>query len=490
MTTARTPELIGYKGLNSRIGRRSISPHVRIRLDFYPQDKDPVFSGRKTSRRVVSFERGQSEATLLDLTWQKSIGSASGQWTAMIKRDPGVSSLDLRQGDVMGGDWVACTVIRNGVEIPLFRGVVDTVREARTSVDGATVSAWNLQGRDHGAPFEVPIAWASLYVQNVGQLVKGLHTQAVKGEVGGRPDRLFEILIEATFKRGEAGVKNKSTWALPSSLESEIGKEIYHEALSIKTGTLRGSYYNELQLWTQAGQDLWTTLGTWCNPLLNEYWLDLANISPDDGEMEAVIRERPFICTEQGMESPWFSLGEWKIPSWLIDTYDIGRGDLERFNLFEVTADFQFENAQEQTALASPLIDERSIVRHGIRPYQQSTKYIAQGNKQQGAWSEELKRWMRLLVDWHAPNPYWLNGTIRAGTALPEVRIGNLLVLDTGAKETSETFYVEGVGLNWRYSQNGPRCQSQWTLTRGYRGTGREALKMVQAISDRFKGLF
>lgn len=488
MNKINIPELVGYNKLEASTGRKIISPHVRIILNFFPQDKDPVFSDRSTKVRTISFEKGKTEATLIDFSWNKNIGTASGQWNAMIKKGR-ESSIDPKSGDIIDGDWIECIVIRNGIGYPLFRGIVDTIREGKTSVNGVTVSAWTIQGRDHGALCEVPIAWASLYVQSLGQLVKGFYTETVRGEVGGRPDELFKILIAAAFQKGEDGSKSKSTWALPSSLDSKIGKEIFYDALSIETYELRGSYRNELQLWTQAGQTLWDTFGTWCNPLLNELWLDFANINTENG-MEAVIRERPFINTIDEEVSPWFNLKQWKVPNWLIDTYDIGRGGLERFNLFEITANFPLENMQEQIALTSPLINQRSINRHGIRPYQQSTKYVSPENEDQGAWSMESTEWMRLLVDWYGPNPYWLNGTITTGTVFPEIKIGNIFILDTGNKETIETFYVEGVSLNWRYDERGIRSQSQFTLTRGYRGSDRDAVKMVKKISEEFEGLF
>jgi hypothetical protein len=483
-----TPVLKGYQGLTSKPGQRLVNQTTRIRLEFYPQDKNQFFSSRPINKRTV-YWGPDSEAMLIAFVWNNQIGQASGKWSATIKLNQN-STLDLENGDVCDGDWVRCTVQRNGVDFKIFLGVVDIVRQSKYSSGGATVKTWTISGRDHGAPFEVPIAWASLYVQTVGQLIEGLYTRSVKGEVGGSPDKMFKLLIDAAFNRGAAGTKNKSSWALPPALEAELGKEIFRDALNVITNHTEGAYFNEIQLWTQAGQSLWDTLGTWCNPLLNEFWLDFANVNPSQNQIEAVIRERPFINTVDGHNSPWFSLNSFKVPSWIIEDDDLGRGGLERFNLFEVTADFAFGNMQEQTALASPLIDEEGIVKHGIRAYQQSTKFISPGNVGQGAWPDEVNIWMRKLVDWYGPNPHWKNGQIRTGVVFPEIKIGNIFTLDTGNEQTNEHYYIEGTGINWRYSANGSRSQSSFVLTRGYRGNKRDGLKLVKSVSDRFKEAF
>jgi hypothetical protein len=486
---AETPRLTGYTGFESKSGVKYVNQHVRVKLEFFPQDKNPFFPNR-TTRKRLAYWGNDSEATVTAFNWQKQIGQASGQWNAALKIGPN-SSLDLENGDVHDGDWVRCTIARNGVQIPLFLGVVDTVRRAKSSAGGATVKSWTLTGRDHGAPFDTPIAWASLYVQTIGQLFKGLYTAAVRGEVGGSPDKMFKLLIDAAFEQGTAGTKNKSHWALPPALEGEYrGKDIFRKLLYVSAGETVGAFQNEIQLWTQAGQSLWATLMSWCNPLLNEIWLDYANIKPILMQPEAIIRERPFINTIDGDESPWFSLPRFKVPNWLIENEDIGRGGAERFNLFEVTADFAFGNGQEQTALASPLIDLEGMVRYGIRPYQQSTKYINPGYVEQGAWPEEVGRWMRKLVDFYGPNPYWLNGQIATGACFPEIKIGNVLTVDSGKEDKNTHYYVEGTGLNYRYSARGAAARSNFVLTRGYNGTIRDGYYIVHENSKRFKSLF
>ncbi|MCK5800721.1 MAG: hypothetical protein KAI47_26220, partial [Deltaproteobacteria bacterium] len=67
----------------------------------------------------------------------------------ILKLDGG--DLDPSMGDIIDGDWVDVSVLRNGVRFTICRGIVDSVRESKTSVTGATVKTVTVNGRDHGA---------------------------------------------------------------------------------------------------------------------------------------------------------------------------------------------------------------------------------------------------------------------------------------------------------------------------------------------------
>jgi hypothetical protein len=478
---AGTPKLSGFKGFES--SGKIVSPHLRVNLSFFPQDRDPIFD-RKNRTYFVSADPQKSLATLVDFSWSKQIGQPSAQWTATIK-ETSPKEMNIGGGDLMDGDWVLIEVVRNGVVFPLGLGVVDSIRINKRSSQGATVKTFSVAGRDHGALFEVQTAWSNLHIQSVGQLVKGFWTEAVKGSVGGKPSVMFETLINATFQSGVAGTRNQSGWALPTQIFSLLGYDNFAEALSIKNDSpTRGMYFNELQLWTQVGQTLWGLFQEWCNPLLNEYFVDFDNISSGDEEMEAVIRERPFINSTDMFDSPWFKLKRHTLPHWLIETYDVGRGGHDRFNIFEIVATYGLDNTSEQSALISPMFNAESISTHGIRPFQQETKYISSGG--QGDWIEEVKGWMALLVDWYGPNPYFLNGSVGIGTMFPEIKIGQRLRIDVGEERSSETYYVEGLTHQWRFGPTGARGQSTFNVTRGIIGDDGDAVQMIRDVSNKF----
>ncbi|MCU0913033.1 MAG: hypothetical protein MUC88_00545 [Planctomycetes bacterium] len=454
---------------------------------MYPHSNDPVFTKRKSSSpRYLTWERDTSEGTVTQFTWSKRLGQPSGTWSAVVKLGK-LSTLDAIGGDLVDGDWVDLFVLRNNLLMPLGRGVLDTVREGRSSAGGATVRTISLSGRDHGALFETMIAWNQMNVQSLREYTVGINTNAVKHNIGGRPDEMFKILTEATFHQGSS--TTRSAWSLPPALKSLTGSSRFSEMLKINTkGPLRGALFN-MNLWTQPGQSLHQLLGQWCNPLLNEWRYDA---EPAGGrskvDIYAEIRERPYVNTIAGRSSPWFDLPTLYVPTWLVTERDLGRAGHERFTIFDLSADFTFGTNAESTALAPPIWSKPDITNFGVKPYSESTIYIAQGAP--GEWISDRKDWQRMLADWFGPNPYFLSGSVTFGCMLPELRIGTRLILDTGDPETSLQAYVEGVDHTFQWSSDGssgPRTSTVATVTRGWKGDDASLLDMVERVSGRYQ---
>lgn len=543
-----TAPLKGYLGLDAQgPGSRLVRQNLRVRLTIYPQTTvEPaadsggtLFVKRKNYRKIALDWTDDSQGGLQMFDWNKNMGQPSGQWMATIKEKPG-KDLGIEDGQILDGDWCDVTILRNGVEIPLCRGIVDTVREQTQSRGGATVRTWQLAGRDHGAFFEYPITYQSIWAQTLGELTQGLFTARVKGKIGGRPDELFRILIEATF----GAAKLSGQWELPDSLsDNSGGKKRLADLLTVialaaaKTDTasgLRGAYYNEPALWTSGGQTLWQTLAQWCNPLLNEMWTDLlpptgftprnglgawflsdpndtdsevgeqilqlgGALSPDRelkvdgsfGTVAAYIRERPFPNTIAGRDSLWFDLPEWRLPRWTLQSTDLGRGGHERYNLFELLTDLSMGASSEQSPQARPAWNKLDIRQRGLRTFSQSTRYLAQLKTGMGDWFRERSTWQNLLQDWHAPAPYLRQGQIVCKLLLPEIRLGSKLILDEGGAEAdNERLYVEGVSLRYM----GPTGPTQpptgtttLTLTHGFRGTDEQYLDAVKGTVSFFQ---
>lgn len=487
------PAKLKLDGISSSGDQKIARQHVRAKLTIYPHSGDPVWKQRKTRARVFTWDKDVTEGTIVALSTIKTMGAPSGTWQATIKIAHD-SSLDLSRGDVQDGDWADLSYLRNGIEFPIMRGVVDSVRESRRSSGGATVRLFAITGRDHGAPFETPITWQSIWVQSLGQLFRGLMTDKVKGAIGGSPDEMFEILIQAAFERGSSG--NRSSWELPKSLVQDVTEDRrFYEALDMVSGVTRGAYYNEVQAWTQVGQTLHQTLQQWCNPLLNEIYYDLQPIFRVENktvrpQMAAFLRERPYCNTTDGLDSPWFSLDTLTIPLWIIEDYEAGRSGAERYNLIELLADFGFINPQEAAALAAPIWDREGIQTHGLKPWQQNVRYVAKEGGGQAAWLSERKVWQRLVTDWYAPNPYFLSGTLGAGILLPEAKIGTRLILDTADPGTREQYYVEGIEHKYSFSGAGHSGKTTLTVTRGSRGTDKEYLDMIKSSAALYSEVF
>jgi hypothetical protein len=302
---------------------------------------------------------------------------------------------------------------------------------------------------------------------------------------------------------------------------------------SIEDEGLRGGYFNETQLWTIGEQTLHQTLSQWVNPVLNEWWYDLLlpgalmpahgldnfltktvieeGVIPlevtdtgeiagpvtseklatqafdagnkEFGKMAAIIRERPFPNTLNRDDSLWFHLPTWKLPTWMVNQSTLGRSGEERKNLFELILEGTI-NASEQHVVTPPAWNEADIKARGLRPYQMTTRFYASGqNKGPGDWLLERSDWQQLLTDWIAPTPYLRSGQIEVGTVLPEVRIGQKLLLDPGADndEELEQFYVEGTRIDYvaPSQTSGASGKTAFVVTRGFKGTDDQLLSKV-----------
>ena len=540
--------ITGFLGLTSE-GRAVVRQSTRCALLIYPQNHtgESILPKRRTDKPIIiDWDPGNQQAALQSFSYEKQMGQPGGRWVAQVKERPG-QEIGLDNMAVLDGDWVDAYAVRNGVKIPILRGVVDSVRRQRTvGGNGATVTSFTITGRDHGAFFEYPITWTSFWVQTLQELAGGLFTSRVEGKIGGTPDEMFELLINATFKKGTLS----GQWEVPKSLRAGGGtvKRLIDVLKLVPLGAsrtnpsngLRGGSWNELQLWTSGGQNLHQALQQWCNPLLNEVYYDLlmpakfvpknqlqafAPRKPFHGEegirtaeptklggeidfeseakakptslqggqtfieMAAFIRERPFMNRAAGDLSMWTALPTWRIPSWTLIAEDLGRAGFERYNLFELLGDLGSASANEQAPMSPPVIYADNIRTHGLRVFSQTSNFMASANTGLGGWFKERKLWQDLLVDWWGPAPYLRQGTLTNKLFLPEVRLGQRLVVDSGGGQ-EEQFYIEGFQLSWEgpRGERGPsKGSTTWTVTRGYKGSDRELLADVTDIANRYK---
>jgi hypothetical protein len=475
-------KLEGFEGGSGKLAK----PCYRVGVTIYPHC-DPVFANRETRPRKLTWKAEETEGSVVGWQWSKRLGQPSGTWAATVKlgRRATISPMG---GDVLGHDWADCSVLRNGVVFPICRGVIDTVRESTQAASGETVRTLTLTGKDHGGLMETPIAWNNIYVETMKELGFGLMTFKILSTAGDPPDKLFADLIAATFNRGTS--QTQSGWALPPALQAVGNAKAFCDLINVDRGVTRGGYFNQQSLWTTAGQTLDQAVAQWCNPLLNEWRYDIGQgVTANQLEAFAAIRERPFVNTTDGMASPWFGLRTWRIPTWLVEGTDLGRSDTERFTIFQLIADVSWYPQAGQAALTVAEYSRYLIERYGIKPYMEQTNFIGFA-EDPSQWIPERDRWLRLLIDWYAPNPYWLSGTINFGCMLPEVQIGDRLILDTGNPTTCMQAYVEGVSHTFQWAgsgSSGPRTRTSLSVTRGFHGTDGNLLKMVRDITKLYK---
>jgi hypothetical protein len=490
------PPALMLDGLMSEAEAKIVRCHSRMRAVIYPHDGDPIFSERSTTAKKIEFDdpHQAGDFSLRMFQWSKVLGQAAGKWTATIKVDPRFSFLQPERGDLLPGDWIEFEFLRNGVTFPLCIGIIDTIEEDKTSIGGATRTVWNLTGRDFAKVLEHPITYSNIFARQLGEIVAGLMTKRVKGKIGGSPAELFRLILEAAFTEG----RTSTIWQVPKSFGDSkgMGPVRMIDVVDIQDGwETAGAYYNEVQLWNKSGQTLAQALDFWCFPLLHQLTYDVAD--PDRDQygstslpVRAVIRQRPYINTADGIDSPWFDLPTWTIPSWLIKRRSLARSDLERFNIIQLLTDVGWEGSSaEQTITAAPQYAPESIKRYGIRAYTPNTHFIAGGLDK---WATLRGEQQDLLVDWHSPNPYFLSGNVALPIPLVEARIGHRLKIDSGTPGEMLTLFIEGHQLTYQAStspEEPPRGTSTLMVTRGYKGTDQEGLALVQKCVDMYEDL-
>lgn len=482
---------------------RAIRVATRPRVVVYPHDSDLVYGEEREVEPLAIYNK-ESPAGMVGLSWSKSLGQASGRWSIKIKESPG-RKMDLFKGAILPGDWADIEINRNGRSIPVGTGPLDSIREEGATARGATVRTWTIAGRDHGALFEAPLVYQNPFIQTLQEVTGGLMTARVDAQFGGTPDEMFAILIDAAFR---AQSETSSAWYMPPKFPAPKGSSYssplrFCDVLNVVKGTTRGGYYNQLQLWTNPGGNLHQTLGMWCNPLLNELIYDVvydASAKQDTKKLAATIRERPFPFTDRrldyeytilaGDQHPWFYLPTWDIPSWMIESHDLGIAGHERYNIFQLlSSNASVMGSQgDQFQTFPPTWYKESVQRHGLAAMLETTAFLARENAPIGKWLEERGHWQNLLMEWHCLNPYMRQGTINLGLLTPEIRIGHRLRVHWPT--ATETFYIEGVDHNWQAAQpNAPASgRSSLVVTRGWRGSDDNLLGAIGICSvNKFK---
>lgn len=470
---------------------RIVKPHVAARITIHPQPDDAVYTDRRQGVRVIGSDPKTADAALLSLSWDKALGAASGHWSATIKIDRH-QALDINAGDILDGDWAEVDVWRNGWRFPLAIGPVDAVSVQTISVDGATAQAITLSGRDHGAPFEGMIAWQNYHVETLPELTAGVFANRLSYKTDGSPSEMFGAIIRGAFAKGDGGV-NHAHWVLPTTLGQPRKAKAFLDALTVQSEVTRGRLGTALQLWSQPGESVYSTLQAWCNPLLNEILCELSYDPAQNAKGQALlvakIRERPFVTLAQAMGSPWFKLATVDVPRRWVQTTELHRSGQERFNIVELMVDLPGTQTDQQ-AMAPPKWDPLAVQTHGIKPHLESTRYIGYDSKDVANWTAQRAEQQQLLTDWYAPNPYLWSGSVGLGLALPELRPGQRLRIVGEDEPRTLTCYVEAVQSQWSWSLQGPSERTTAVVTRGVWGPESRALDVVSKVSGRFVAVF
>lgn len=136
---------------------------------------------------------------------------------------------------------------------------------------------------------------------------------------------------------------------------------------------------------------------------------------------------------------------------------NLGRSDEDTWNLIEMyprSAGIPDDSWRGMTNNFSPIINQISLARHGLRVREETTKYARRSVdscKRGGAVDDtyirqNLVRWQIMMDHWFQHNVEYLSGTITM-RGLPEIRVGYRL----DWSDRNESYYVESVEHKWTY---------------------------------------
>lgn len=465
---------------------------------IYPQKGDPIIV---SGQNLVEFrgKRGTDEmGSLLSLSTSKTLEAPSGTWSARIKpTQAGAELLDQLTDD----DWVDIIFYRHGKKWHVMRGLLEDINlTERVGGKGATVRQYTLSGRDFASIFERTQVWFSPYTDE--KITGGVSLQVFGGELNimGTPDNAVKGFLNGFLAAlGEAG---RAVWKIPDNVPGMGGRafgDMIQEVFDASGFTnnpprvaINPNYLNpEGTLWSLAKE--WSDPAfceLFCDTLMptpvwfSPYVEDLEEAPPDKTAMQVIFRDRPFPTVAQGTGSPYFKLVTHVIPRQLIAAMSLSRGGAERFNAFCISP----QVSQELTGagaidLAQPLWSPDDILRHGMRRFDIQTRYVSPK-------AEILtltKQQRETVRDWYAINPYLLHGSISLARGIPQIHIGQRVIIPTNNPKQTEgdrSFYVEGVAHNWTF---GSMTRTDLDVTRGWIGTDDYYMSALSAlVSDNY----
>lgn len=440
---------------------------------------------------------------------QKSFGDPAGSFSIQLKPQPGSdvrSLMDLWKEPE--GVWAYMWLQINGQVFDVMLGNIDTVHEETVrSEDGSRSVLLTISGRDFGKIFAETELFINIHERS--GLVPAIPLyRALADEIQFTPAQIVTALVREWVGNNELA---DTQWQLPPSL---YGGQSFYSALNRSTidESTRGNA-QELTILQpdQQGQKLWDALIQYCNPVLNELWVDLAHSPENDDQLiqnlrgqrprdpvtnrninlrsvtnlqpALFLRERPFISSEFG-HLKWDRLPTHDLAPEQYMTTSLAKGNSqERFNFWELTGasaqtqsiNFIARVREQQDATVSaggrignpgtvPIFNLTSIRRYGLRRFQQASRYFPVNDATLSELATGMiPRWLRLLHDWYSVAPREITGTIRTTYAMPWIRIGHRIRLRSSNGERT-VFYVEGVQHSFSYPNNG---STSITVTRG-----------------------
>lgn len=430
---------------------------------------------------------------LMSVTTTKSLSGGAGTWSMVVKPTP--QWVDVLS-QVVDDDWVDIVFHRHDRAWHVMRGSVDEIRTPRTvSGKNATTETITLGGRDFTKVWENTPLWFNRYTaENVaGALVIECMTgQTTILEM--HVDEVLDLVLKGFLQK--FGERGRANWVLPRTLGHLLGPTMVENFLirsDMPAGTWRVPERTAISTnFMMPDGNCWTMAREWSDPQFCEMWgdqlpenptdqTDLAELSIDQSRMVVMLRDRPFVLSDAGLDSPWFKLPMYVVPLQQLRLEDTGRSGLERYNAFFVSPQVM-QNALGNAALdlVAPLWDTEDMKAHGLRRYDVNTNYISKDEPL--GLSEGLRRRVR---DWYCLNPYFYNGGLTIMPGRPDIKVGSRVRIPgkSGGEDDQRTYYAETVTNSYQFGQG---TSTQVGVTRGWIGSDASLVDALGRMVSRY----
>jgi len=475
-----------------------------VEVTFYRQRGDPIakaFGASGDSKITLQGRVPQDkEHAIVGLNTNKSMGPTSGSWSLQLK--PSLVAEDLFK-TLVDDDWVDISINRHGRKWHVIRGLVDDVRKSTTVAgSGATSKTYTVSGRDFTKVMEQTALYQDVFARSTATAAAFLPTTIFQtnktAPLAGGVAAFVEQAITGYLKATNDS-EGRTTWVMPSGMP-EV-KKYFIDTLRFWTAGYTDDPARLLLAnhWVSAEGMLWPWVVERSDPVMTDLWTDVLpkstlssgfsaeavkdGLPVNDSGMYLIVRDKPFPRTDTRLNGPWFKdLALFIVPRQQILVTDIGKTGTERFNAFFM-APLVFGHSQKgQDALVTlaPEWSPTDIDRHGIRRWDLQTIWAPHYTKNTD-WQDFQDKYRHYLRDWHAINPYLLNGSINLAIGRPDIRVGHRVRIPGDRGEADqETYYIEGVSHNWSYGQG---TRTTLNVTRGWIGRDSDLLAALDAVT-------
>lgn len=474
------------------------SENSGVELHVYSHGDDPFLQSSPGEILFDGRTRSDINPSIISVQYQKALGQPSASFTVQIQ-DPKNTVRDKIADD----DWVDLTFTRFGKKYHILRGMIDTVRENITVINGATENVVEITGRDHGKVWEQTQVIFNRFLAVDGRSVFNQSLEA-GGAISGNPAETVFAFLQFFLARLSRESLSPS-WILPAGMPNIEQGASFVRAVDFNDrsgGHTNGDGFTNnppritVNAWNfdPSGNKLWELAQSWSDPQFCEMFTELVNAKtgaiPNPGEaidrtqtqMALIFRDRPFPYGDGGSSGAWFNLPTFNLTKQDLGSgTNVGRGGEERVNAFFAKIKGLNETAANQIELTGMLADLGSIKRHGPRIMSTVSDYTAAPATSLAGFTNFQRT---QLCDWFSLNHVYLNGTLPLARGFPDIRVGTRVrVLGEKGPDDDVTYYVEGLSHNWSLMQG---LQTTLTVTRGWRGTDASLRAAIDESRKRF----